>query len=123
MGENTTVVVYATYREIILNSEQIFESLKNKIKQFDTIEQISYCSFLNMICHTCYIDELLNYRLVISAEESFSQDTLEEFITPKDKVSKTIEREFWVDNLIPMTDVYIDTPCFFILLTMHFLIS
>lgn len=60
MGENTKVIVYATYREIFLNPEQIFEFLKNKIKQFDPVEQISYCSFLNMICHTCYIDELMH---------------------------------------------------------------
>jgi len=55
-------------------------------------------------------NKLGKYKLVAIATEEFGQDTLTEFITAADKKKKTIESEFWVDNLIPMTDIYVDIP-------------
>ena len=55
-------------------------------------------------------DKLGKYKLVATATEDFGQETLEEYITAADKKKKTIESEFWVDNLIPMTSMYISTP-------------
>ncbi|NMB95375.1 MAG: hypothetical protein GYA02_02005, partial [Clostridiaceae bacterium] len=55
-------------------------------------------------------DKIGKYKLVATATEEFGQETLEEYITSADKKKKTIESEFWVDNLRPMTNVYIDAP-------------
>jgi len=48
------------------------------------------------------------YKLVFYAEETFGQPTLSQFITAADKRTFTMEREFLVDNLAPMTKVYTD---------------
>lgn len=48
------------------------------------------------------------YKLVFYAEETFGQPTLSQFITADDKRTFTMEREFLVDNLAPMTKVYTD---------------
>lgn len=93
MSENTEVIVFANYEELILNKKQIEELLKYKIQQFDAIEQISYCSFLNMICQTTYMEELLNIqyrefrglptiRKIISGKQIiFHRDTLMFYIS------------------------------------------
>jgi len=50
------------------------------------------------------------YKFVNIVEESFGEDTIEEFITENDRVSKTLEREILVDNIQPMAGLYISTP-------------
>jgi hypothetical protein len=55
-------------------------------------------------------DKLGKYKLVATATEEFGQETLSEFITAADKKKKILESEFWVDNLIPMTDIYVNVP-------------
>ncbi|NSW91262.1 MAG: hypothetical protein HPY74_11440 [Firmicutes bacterium] len=55
-------------------------------------------------------DKLGKYKLVATAVEDFGQDTLAEYITESDKKRKTVENEFFVDNLAPMTDIYINAP-------------
>lgn len=52
--------------------------------------------------------ELGTYKIVYYAEEAFGQPTLSQFITASDKRTATIEREFFVDNLAPMTKIYTD---------------
>lgn len=52
--------------------------------------------------------ELGYYKIVFYAEETFGQPTLSQFITSTDKRTATIEREFYVDNLAPMTKIYTD---------------
>lgn len=64
MSNNTEIVVYATYRDILLAPEERLEHLKNKIGQFDPVEQIAYCSFWNMICQTRDIDELRKMQYI-----------------------------------------------------------
>lgn len=53
-------------------------------------------------------DKLGYYKVVFYAEESFGQPTLPQFITEDDKRKFTLEREFYVDNLAPMTKIYTD---------------
>lgn len=48
------------------------------------------------------------YKIVFYAEETFGQPTLPQFITDDDKRFYTLEREFNVDNLAPMTKLYTD---------------
>ncbi|MBE0451531.1 MAG: hypothetical protein IBX70_11895, partial [Clostridia bacterium] len=48
------------------------------------------------------------YKIVFYAEETFGQPTLSQFITTADKKTATLEREFYVDNLAPMTKIYTD---------------
>lgn len=54
--------------------------------------------------------KLGRYKYIDRVSEDFGQDTLSEFISPDDKISKTEETEFFVDNYIPMTDLYVDIP-------------
>jgi len=55
-------------------------------------------------------NKLGKYKIVATATEEFGQDTLSEFVTAADRKTKTIENEFSVDNLIPMTDLYVNIP-------------
>ena len=50
------------------------------------------------------------YKFINIVEESFGEDTIEEFITESDRVSKTLEREILVDNIQPMAGLYIQMP-------------
>ncbi len=50
------------------------------------------------------------YEYVVTASENLIGDILPEFITAEDSTVKTIKRDFWVDNLRPLTDLYIDNP-------------
>lgn len=52
--------------------------------------------------------KLGRYKIVFDAEESFGQPTLPQFITDDDIRKATIEREFVVENLAPMTKLYTD---------------
>lgn len=59
--------------------------------------------------YTAYTpDKLGYYKIVFYAEETFGQPTLSQFITEADKRKFTLEREFYVDNLAPMTKIYTD---------------
>lgn len=53
-------------------------------------------------------DKLGNYKIVFTAKEEFGEETIPEYITDEDKRTNTLEREFFVDNLIPMTKIYTD---------------
>ena len=50
------------------------------------------------------------YKFINTVEESFGEDTIEEFITENDYVSRTLEREILVDNIQPMAGLYIQMP-------------
>jgi len=54
--------------------------------------------------------KLGKYKFVDKVVESFGEETLPEFITPADTVSKIVEREILVDNLVPMTGLYVQIP-------------
>lgn len=54
--------------------------------------------------------KLGKYKFVDKVVEGFGEETLPEFITPGDTVSKTVEREFLVDNLVPLTGLYVQIP-------------
>ncbi|KAF0192186.1 MAG: hypothetical protein FD166_3746, partial [Bacteroidetes bacterium] len=54
--------------------------------------------------------KLGRYKFINKVTESFGEPTIQEFITPDDTVSKTVEREILVDNLIPMTGLYVQIP-------------
>lgn len=49
-----------------------------------------------------------NYKIVFYAKEEFGEPTLSQFVTDADKKSFTIEREFFVENIAPMTKIYTD---------------
>lgn len=53
-------------------------------------------------------DKLGNYKILFTATEEFGEETISEYITDEDKRTNTLEREFFVDNLIPMTKIYTD---------------
>jgi len=50
------------------------------------------------------------YKFVNTVVESFGEETIPEFITEEDRVSRTVEREILVDNIQPMTSLYINVP-------------
>lgn len=50
------------------------------------------------------------YKFINTVEESFGEDTIREFITDADRVSRTVEREILVDNIQPMTGLYVQMP-------------
>lgn len=50
------------------------------------------------------------YKFINTIEESFGEETIKEFITAADKVSRTVEREILVDNLQPMAGLYVEIP-------------
>lgn len=52
--------------------------------------------------------KLGSYKVINYIEEDFGEETLLEFITPLDKVKRTVEREVFVDNLAPMTQIYVE---------------
>lgn len=45
------------------------------------------------------------YKIVFDIEESFGQETIEEFITSTDKRTASVERNFYVDNVAPVTAI------------------
>ncbi len=54
--------------------------------------------------------KLGKYKFVNIVTEEFGHPTIPEFVTPEDRKTIKVEREFWVDNYIPMTGIYIDIP-------------
>jgi hypothetical protein len=54
--------------------------------------------------------KLGRYKFINKVTESFGEPTLSEFIASDDTVTRTVEREFLVDNLIPMTGLYVQIP-------------
>ncbi len=50
------------------------------------------------------------YKFINTVEESFGEDTIKEFITNNDRVSRTVEREILVDNIQPMAGLYVQIP-------------
>lgn len=54
--------------------------------------------------------KLGSYKFVNKVTEAFGEPTLSEYITPIDKRTVTLEREFFVDNYMPMTGLYVDIP-------------
>ena len=58
------LVSQALYENCFLLNEADVDCLINyKIKDFDPVESICYSSFLNMICQTTSIDDLLNLQI------------------------------------------------------------
>lgn len=59
-------------------------------------------------------DKLGYYKYIIKATEEFvgvtGQDTLSQYVTAADKMTKIYEMEWWVDNYQPMADLFINTP-------------
>lgn len=61
---------------------------------------------MNAVDFTDYTPSKLGkYKLVNKVKEGFGQETISEFITEDDKIYKTVEREFVVQNLRPMTQL------------------
>lgn len=51
-----------------------------------------------------------NYKFVNTVREEFGEPTLPQYINEADRQIKVSEREFFVDNYIPMTGLYVDIP-------------
>jgi hypothetical protein len=62
MSKHVNVITYATYENVILDENQIKDLLYSKIQLFDPIESICFSSFLNMICQTKPIEELIKIQ-------------------------------------------------------------
>ena len=54
--------------------------------------------------------KLGKYKFVNIVTEEFGHPTIPEFVTLEDRKTIKVEREFWVDNYIPMTGIYVDIP-------------
>ena len=54
--------------------------------------------------------QLGRYKYVITIREAFGEETLPEFVLYDDRRVKVVEREFAVDNCLPMTGIYVDIP-------------
>lgn len=63
------------------------------------------------------------YKVVYNVQEEFGQPTLSQYITDADKKKTTVERIFFVENLIPMTKVYSDIEYNFPSLDVAFLVD
>ena len=50
------------------------------------------------------------YKVVFYVEEIFGEPTLSQFITEEDKRYTVLEQQFYVENLAPSTQLYIDVP-------------
>ena len=54
------------------------------------------------------------YKYIITAKEEFvgvaGQDTLPSKVTDADKKTNSYEVDFWVENYVPLSDLYIDAP-------------
>ncbi|MDH8679436.1 hypothetical protein QE109_14855 [Fusibacter bizertensis] len=76
------------------NDDGVFETV---------VKQGNYADF------TAYQPSSLgHYKIIFYAEETFGQPTLAQFITADDQRTFTLEREFYVDNLAPMTKLFTD---------------
>lgn len=53
-------------------------------------------------------DKLGKYEMRFTTTEIFGEETIEAYVTPDDRKSITVTREFFVDNLVPMTKIYTD---------------
>ena len=54
--------------------------------------------------------KLGKYKIVNYLEESFGEETIDRYITNSDKVSKVVERIFYVDNLRPLSEIDLEIP-------------
>lgn len=85
MGKvKTKVMTYALYENLFfLNESDIDCLINNKIKDFDPVESISFSSFLNMLCQTTPIEDLL--RLQIGGKGSLFErrDMVGLFLEPR----------------------------------------
>ncbi len=50
------------------------------------------------------------YKFINTVEEGFGEDTIKEFISDDDRVSRILEREILVDNIQPMAGLYVQIP-------------
>lgn len=50
------------------------------------------------------------YRWRITSQEKLAGETMPEYMTEEDIITKALTKDFWVDNYLPQTDMYIDTP-------------
>ncbi len=63
------------------------------------------------------------YEIEFTVTEAFGEETIEAFINPEDYMSNTVRREFFVDNLVPMTKLYTDIEPNFPEIDMTFLVD
>ncbi|MBN4074867.1 hypothetical protein JYT99_02940 [bacterium AH-315-E09] len=54
--------------------------------------------------------ELGSYKFTVELVEEFGQPTIPAFVTPEDRRRVTNEVKFWVENLRPLTEIYVDIP-------------
>jgi hypothetical protein len=102
-----------TYEAVSTDGDRI---LSNKLELYydsnndGTCEQLlnTWNSFTGFPAYTPV--KLGNYKYVNTVVEDFGEDTLSEFVSAADRKVKVLEREFFVDNYIPMTGLYVDIP-------------
>ncbi len=56
------------------------------------------------------LNKLGKYRITVTVEEEFGQETFTEFMTSADKRQTTTQFEFEIDNYLPYSDLYTDIP-------------
>lgn len=73
----------------------------------DIAEELVYSDTWNGT--TDYIPDRLGfYQIKFSTTEEFGEPTIEAHVTPEDRKSVEVTREFFVENLTPMTKIYSD---------------
>jgi hypothetical protein len=55
-------------------------------------------------------NKLGKYRIVVTVDEEFGQETIPEYITATDKRTTTQQFEFEIDNYVPYSGIYTDIP-------------
>ncbi|MFC5468860.1 Athe_2463 domain-containing protein [Cohnella suwonensis] len=78
------------------------ETYSRLIDSFDSVASISQYKPPSSL--------LGNYRIVVTVEETFGQESFPEYLAPADKRSTTKQFEFEIDNYIPYNDIYTDVP-------------
>lgn len=77
------IIHQVLYEQLFLLSEPDVDGLINsKIKDFDPVESIGYSSFLNMICQTTDIDELLYLQLYGIGRLFNKKDMINLYLSP-----------------------------------------
>ena len=114
MGRNETIKAYhylvsSTDGDVITNNNLELWYDSNNDGRFDTLIG-NYDGNIGFPAYTP--TKLGRYKYINRVKEDYGQDTLQEFVTTANKLEKTYEVEFFVDNYIPMTSMYLDTPAF-----------
>ncbi len=81
---DTKLVAFASYENLFLLTETDVDCLiDHKIKDYEPVESISYSSFLNMICQTTSIENLLQLQISGKGRLFEKKDMVRLYLEPR----------------------------------------